>query len=320
MIDLSLSAEQREIVESAAELLREQAPVSRLRPGARPVDVHRLLAQWGWFGVGLPEEAGGLNLGLAEEALLYMEAGRFLLSPGVLATTLAARMAQTGLREALLAGERRAAMALPAGEDGWYCFDRGDAEVLVTLDGDRASLFPAAAFHGELVAGLDETVVMERGRLDLDQGLGAWPGSRAVLLTTAMLAGVARASCDLAVEYAKVREQFGQPIGAFQAIKHRCADMAMRAYAAEAQLMLAAASASDTPASAPFQITAAACTAIAAARANGAAAIQVHGGMGFTAECEAHLFLKRAHLLSRLIGGLEAQESWLLGCPAPEKG
>lgn len=320
MIDLSLTDEQGEIVAAAAALLAQEAPVSRLRPGAAQPDVHLALAAWGWFGVGLPEADGGLGLSVADEALLYIEAGRVLLSPSILAASLAARMAAPALRADLLSGRRRAAMAMPAGDGRFYGFDRGEAEVLVTIDHELAGLYPADAFRGTPTSGLDESVTMETGRLDLDRRLAAEPGDRGVLLVAAMLAGIARASCDAAVAYAKVREQFGQPIGAFQAVKHRCADMAVQAYAAEAQVRLAATAARDDVEHAAFQIAAAARTAMTAARANGASAIQVHGGMGFTADCEAHLHLKRSHLLGQLIGGRAAQDAWLLACAAPGKG
>jgi alkylation response protein AidB-like acyl-CoA dehydrogenase len=318
MIDLSLSDEQRELVDSAAGLLSERSPVSRLRPSGDHSDVHSLLADWGWFRVGLPESAGGLNLGIAEEALLYLEAGRFLLSPSVLATTLAAGLAAADLRVPLLDGSRRAALVMAAGENGAYCFDRNNAALLVMIDTDGVALFPVDAFRGEPVAGLDESVAMEKGRLDRQICLSRESGQRAVLLTAAMLAGIARASCDLAVEYAKVRQQFGQPIGAFQAVKHHCANMALYAFSAEAQVRMAAASVADPVGSRVFQLAAAARTAMVAARTNGATAIQVHGGMGFTAECAAHFYLKRSHLLSELIGGLERQEAWLLSCAAPQ--
>jgi alkylation response protein AidB-like acyl-CoA dehydrogenase len=318
MIDLSLSVEQREIIDSAVAVLEEHCPVSRLRSVGKPADVHPLLAEWGWFGVGLPEEMGGSNLGVAEETLLYLEAGRFLLSPTVLATTLAARLVESPLRSALVEGREHAAMVMLVGEESAYCFDRGDAQVLIAIDTNEISLFPATAFSGERISGLDESVVTEKGRLNACQRLAVETGHRGVLLTAAMLAGIAKASCDLAVDYAKVREQFGQPIGAFQAVKHRCADMALGAYAAEALVLTAAVAARDDVENSPFQIAAAARTAIVAARTNGASAIQVHGGMGFTAECAAHLYLKRSHLLSCLIGGLPTLQAWLFACPVPE--
>ncbi len=318
MIDLGLSDDQRQIVDGVVALLQENCPVSRLRPSAAPSDVHRRLAEWGWFGAALPEHDGGLGLGVAEEVLLYFEAGRFLLSPSVLATTLAARLTGGDERKALCAGDRRAALVLSLGGDEAYCIDGAGAQVLIAIRTDEIVILPAEAFSGEPVVGLDETVALERGRLDHGLRRGGERTHVGVLLGAAMLAGVSRAVCDLAVDYAKVREQFGQPIGAFQAIKHLCADMGLNAYAAEAQVKAAAAAAASTPRDAAFQIAAAAATAMAAARANGSIAIQVHGGIGFTAEADVHVYLKRAHLLSGVLGGLEEQHRWLLNCPPPQ--
>lgn len=317
MIDLSLSDDQRQMVESAVGLLEEHGPVSRLRPGGKPIDLQRELAAWGWFGVGLPQEHGGLGLGVAEETLLAFEAGRFLLSPTVLATTLAARLCADERLPELLSGATRAALAL-AGTGFVRVFDRGDASLLVVFDAGDVWLAPADAFHGVAVLGFDDTLSMEKGVVRQAARLAARPGASARLLVSAMLAGIARASCDLAVEYAKVREQFGQPIGAFQAIKHMCADMGLRAYAAEAQVKMAAAAAGDVPETAAFQIDAAALTALRAARDNASDTIQVHGGIGFTAECDAHFYLKRAHVLGQVLGGLEACRSGVLAHASPE--
>lgn len=311
MIDLGLNDDQRQMVGSVVSLLEEMSPVSRLRPGGRPRDVQRDLAGWGWFGVGVSPERDGLGLGIAEEMLLAFEAGRFLLPPAVLATTIAARLCDDAHLPGLLSGDRRAALAL-AGADGACAFDREGASLLVVLDGDEVQLMAADGFHGRRVTGFDETVATERGDIDRTSRLAAEPAMHSRLLIAAMAAGIARASCDLAVDYAKVREQFGQPIGAFQAIKHICADMGLRAYAAEAQVKMAAAAAADAPASAAFEIAAAALTALRAARDNASDAIQVHGGIGFTAECDAHLYLKRAHLLGSLSGGLDASRKDVL--------
>jgi alkylation response protein AidB-like acyl-CoA dehydrogenase len=320
MIDLGLSDEQRNIAEGAATLLRDHSPVARLRNTGGDQQVRQRLADWGWFALGLPEAAGGLGLSIAEEALLYFEAGRVLLSPSLLATTLAAGLVEPALRGELTTGGRSAAFAIAAGEGRTYCLDRGDAAVIVMIDRDEMLVYSADAFAGEAVVGLDETLATEKGRLDDRPPLARAPRERALLLVAAMLAGIAKASAELAVDYAKTREQFGQPIGAFQAVKHRCVDMGLLAFAAEAQLLMAAACAAERREDAPFQIRAAVHSAIHAARSNGAAAIQVHGGMGFTAECDAHRFLKRTHVLTQAIGGLAPHAISLLACPAPVEG
>lgn len=315
MIDLSLSEDQRQLVDSVTRMLADRAPLLRSRAGASIADVHSDLAKLGWFGVGIAERRGGLGLGYAEEALLFFEAGRFLLPPSVLATTLAAHLCPEADLPGLLDGGTRAALAIVA-RTGTFVFDRGDAQLLLALEGDRIWLAPANTYAGDVIAGFDETLVTERGAIDGAACITRAGGGRARLLTSAMLAGIARASTDLAVDHASRRVQFGQPIGAFQAIKHICADMGLRAYAAEAQIRMAAALADHDAGGASHQIDATALTALVSARRNAEDAIQVHGGIGFTAECDAHLYLKRAHLLGRAIGGLEACRHGTLARPA----
>jgi alkylation response protein AidB-like acyl-CoA dehydrogenase len=133
-----------------------------------------------------------------------------------------------------------------------------------------------------------------------------------------MLVGIAEATRDMATAYAKTREQFGKPIGVNQAIKHRCADMAVAADAAVNQLLFAALSVQEERPDADFQVAAARVVADQAALTNARHNVQVHGGMGFTAECDAHLYVKRAHLLGRTFGGLRGAQADLLAQPAAQ--
>lgn len=320
MIDLRADGEQRQIMESAAALLEASAPVSRLRDGTSGGDVHAVLAGWGWFGVGVPEPRGGIGLGIAEEVLLHFLAGRHLTPVSALASTLAAAIAAPEACAELLAGRRRAALAFSARDGRFFVVDREDAAELLLIEPQAVSLLPATAFAGRPIDAFDEQAKIEAGRLDLGRVVARAPAERALLLIAAMLAGMAGACRDLAVDYAGVREQFGQPVGAFQAVKHLCADMGLRAYAAEAQVKLAGATLADTPDAAPFQVAAALATAITAAIENAEAAIQVHGGIGFTAECDVHVFLKRAHLMTRAAGGRSLQLAALLAFDPPRLG
>ena len=120
----------------------------------------------------------------------------------------------------------------------------------------------------------------------------------------------------MAVDYAKLREQFGRPIGAFQATKHRCADMAVRAEAAWCQTVLAALAAARGQTDAGFHAAAASIVAARAAIDNAEQNVQLHGGIGYTMECDAHLYLKRAHLLERTLCGVRAGQKRLLAEPA----
>jgi alkylation response protein AidB-like acyl-CoA dehydrogenase len=122
------------------------------------------------------------------------------------------------------------------------------------------------------------------------------------LLTAALQVGLASRLTELAVDYAKSREQFGKPIGSFQAIKHMCADMFVRTELARASVHFAAVTLDDAESDAGFSgsarrsVAGAKLLADEAATTNGRACIQVHGGMGFTWEVPVHFFLKRAWL------------------------
>jgi alkylation response protein AidB-like acyl-CoA dehydrogenase len=123
------------------------------------------------------------------------------------------------------------------------------------------------------------------------------------VLGAAQAVGVAEGSFRLALDYAMNREQFGKPIGAFQVIKHRLADAAARVEQARALVNLAAVRISEG--NAPARLGSAAWyLAVSNARANAHEAVLIHGAMGFTWECDAHLYLKRAQSLGELRMGL----------------
>ncbi|EUA51426.1 acyl-CoA dehydrogenase, C-terminal domain protein [Mycobacterium xenopi 3993] len=130
-----------------------------------------------------------------------------------------------------------------------------------------------------------------RHRLDL---------GRAMVLSAAYLTGLAAAAAQAATEHAKIRVQFGKPIGVNQAIKHRCVDMAVAAEAAQAQSFFAAIALDSGRADALLQVLSAVIVAGKAAVDNAAAGIQVFGGIGYTFENDMHLYLKRAHVLRHL--------------------
>lgn len=145
-----------------------------------------------------------------------------------------------------------------------------------------------SALGGTLLAGGDEV-----DRL--------W--QRGVVLTAALALGVAGGAGDLATQYAKEREQFGRPIGGFQAVKHLCADMLVRTEVARAAVY-AAACALDGASDDDPAVAASVAKSVAgeAALANGKAGIQVHGGMGFTWEVHAQRYWKRAVTLDATFG------------------
>src|SRR6202044_774256 len=125
---------------------------------------------------------------------------------------------------------------------------------------------------------------------------------RGLALASAVLVGISQAVTDLAVEHAKNRVQFGRPIGVNQAIKHACVDMAVATEGALQQPLFGAISRRAGRADAEFQVRAAKVVSGRAAVDNAAHCIQVHGGMGYTDEHNAHLYLKWAHVLDHFFG------------------
>lgn len=328
MFDLIPSDEQAMIAESVRQFLADELPLERLRPNAKHSDAVRIrgaMAELGWFGIGIPSDAGGIGLGLVEEMLVQRECGRHLVSTSVLATVLAGHVAAEAgdgsLLAGLLAGERSAAMAVATGGDV-LAFDWSPGDLLLVWDMDQAALFPSEEFASpKAEQGLDDSLTLHRGTLGIalhriaaDQAL---IGLRANALIAARMAGLAGQACTLAVEYAKVREQFGKPIGSFQAIKHRCADMALRAEGAAHLVALACLKLQAGAPDAPLQVAAAKLKAGHAAHENGRAAIQIHGGIGFHAECDAHWFMKRAHVYDQLGGNMELQAQRVFSAPSP---
>ena len=330
MWDLIPTEEQAMIEDSVRQFLADELPLERLRPNAKQVDAARIrkdMASLGWFGIGIAAEAGGMGLGLAEEMLVQRACGKHLASTSVLAGVLAGHVAAAGgdsaLLASLLAGERGAALAIVAGSHV-LAFDWSPGDLLLVWDEAQAALFPSEAFASpEGQKGLDDSLTLHRGALSPSAALHcigvdkAAIGQRANALLAARLAGLAEAATELAVAYAKVREQFGKPIGAFQAVKHRCADMALRA---EAAGHLAAFACLKLEAGAPdaaLQVAAAKLKAAHAAHENGRAAIQIHGGIGFHAECDAHWFMKRAHVYDQLGGNMDVQAQRVFGAPSP---
>jgi alkylation response protein AidB-like acyl-CoA dehydrogenase len=315
MIDLLPDETQRTLAESFAEILAAEAPLSRLHgdpQGDRALI--RQLATLGWLGLGLPEARGGLGCGATEEILLMREAGRRLIGPGLAATMLAAHIAEDG--GPFVRGERFAAIAIPDGDGGHLLLDDAHADAIVAVSGGGVELVErhCVANRTETRA-IDDSVALARAALQA--GGDIRPAGRLTLWSAAVLTGMAEAARDMATGYAKLREQFGQPIGAFQAIKHRCADMALRCEAAWSQTVFAALALDAARDDADFQLAAARLVAGDAALANARGNVQIHGGIGFTEECDAQLLVRRTQLWLNIGGGTRMHQRALLAAPAP---
>jgi alkylation response protein AidB-like acyl-CoA dehydrogenase len=345
-MDLLPSAEQDEIVGVVAGFLRTELPIQSIRERRNeptPVDP----ATWakcgdlGWFGLGLSESLGGVGYGMAEEVMLFRELGRHLASGPFIGSVLGARIAALAgaveLCALILSGAASVGIAERRSGDDVVgstvsgSFDLIDAvgasHVLVYAgNGNGVALVEAAALGSpESLHCIDPGVRLSRVELVSVPVIARVSGNdadaivlRGTALVAAMLTGIAEATGVMSAEYAKVREQFGKPIGVNQAVKHVCADMATRSEAATSQLFFAAASIDDARADAAFQVEAARIIASDAAIENATHSIQVHGGMGYTFEHDANLFLKRARVLDRIFGENSHHLATLISLPSAE--
>jgi 3-oxochol-4-en-24-oyl-CoA dehydrogenase len=290
------------------------------------------LADLGLFGVAIPEDRGGAGGSIEDLCAMVEEAAKALVA-GPIATTALATLVidDPELLAALATGERFAGVALEGdvrfdGETSLasgtlpWVLGAADGAVLIVPAGGKSLLvdtgsdgvevepLPASDFSRPLarvvLTSAPATVIGESEQRVTEL---------AATVLAAEAAGITRWSLDTAVAYAKVREQFGKPIGSFQAVKHLCAEMLCRAEQAEVAAADAA-RASAEPDQAQFSIAAAlaASIGIAAAKANVKDCIQVLGGIGCTWEHDAHLYLRRAHAIGRFLGGLQGgSERWL---------
>jgi alkylation response protein AidB-like acyl-CoA dehydrogenase len=298
------------------------------------------LAEQGVLGLHLPDEDGGQGYGLPELAVALEELGRALVPGGFLPTVLAsAALAAAGVTGKLLVGladgSKTGAVALTAGLTGNTGPDGGliiSGESGPVLGGTIADLVIAAVqtAEGETWVAVDATTVQVTALESLDltrqvaqlraEGV-AVPADRllprlsradvsslAAILFGAEACGIAGWAVHAAAEYAKIRHQFGRPIGQFQAVKHRCARMLTAAEQAAAAVWDAAraeaAGRGDEEASRQREFAAAVAAVVALDAAVSCAheCIQVLGGIGYTWEHEAHLYYRRAMSLRALLG------------------
>jgi alkylation response protein AidB-like acyl-CoA dehydrogenase len=268
-------------------------------------DSWRTLSNLGWLGVSAPAEIGGVGATFFDEVLLFREFGRHLTAGPVVGTVLGVRIALDGgfdeLAAELIAGNGRRSGLV----SGTYGYNLRPSDLGVVLTADGASLVEVSGYQATRAVDTSvELAHVERGKVIATvEGPGYF--DRALVLAAAMALGGAERTLDFTARYAVERTQFGKAIGSFQAVKHRCATMAVRCEAAFAQLLLAAQFVEARKEDAPFQARCSFLLSTDAATQNGEDAVQNLGGIGFTAEHEAHLYVKRAHMLRSCLGRRE---------------
>jgi alkylation response protein AidB-like acyl-CoA dehydrogenase len=332
-VDFDLSDDQVALRGAARDLLDGLASAPQVRShtdGADPYDrqLWAAMVEQGWLGVELAEEAGGLGLGAVESAVLLEEIGRHVAPVPFRSTALAlracARAGRDGAVQALLSGDHIACIAWARRSDAVTAANDGDDWVLTgrpdpVVDGPIAdvAIVPAQGPAGPALFAVSLTehgrperesamdLTRPLGWLHLDrtpaQYLGAADAVTALLdhgatFTAAEMLGSASTVLEMATEYAKERQQFGRPIGSFQAVKHRCADMLVDVEGMRSTVYWAAwCIGADDPDASIAASTAKTWCSDASKRVM-ASGLQVHGGIGFTWEHDLHFFLKRAQL------------------------
>jgi alkylation response protein AidB-like acyl-CoA dehydrogenase len=283
------------------------------------------LAELGWLGLHLPEAVGGSGYGFPELVVVIEELGRAMAPGPFVPTVIASAFIATAGSDTLQA------RLLPGLSDGSSLGGVGlDAEITVSAakaSGSAPAVLGAALAHILVLPAGEDVVVVDvkcdgvkvevplnldptrrTARVTLDGATcEVIAGGRRTLedigrlVIAAEATGIASECTQQAAEYAKVRVQFGRPIGMFQAVKHHCANMLVAAEMATAAVWDAARAAEEGGDQLRFTAAIAAALALPAADECAQLNMQVHGGIGFTWEHDAHLFLRRATALEAIV-------------------
>jgi alkylation response protein AidB-like acyl-CoA dehydrogenase len=319
-MDFDLNEDQREIKSVARELLGARSGWARVREAAVAGEydepLWREIVELGWPGIAVSEANGGQGLGIVELAVLLEELGYACAAVPFLSTAVAAaiidRHSDGDLVEhlpGLLRGETRVGI----GRTG-LIVDGADGPAALLVD--HGGLMGVDSAREPLVT-IDPT--RRFGRMREGQGfVGVWNHNTAedaaALFTTAVAAevvGVCQRALEMTLDYVKERRQFGVPVGSFQAVSHRCAEMLLHTESARSTAYYAAWAADADPDRLGEAAALAGAAAATAGREVTASAIQAHGGIGFTWEADVHWLYKRAEVDRALLGGSSVHHATL---------
>lgn len=312
-MNFDFTPEQVALREAARDLFARESPPSRLRAvwdaeGARDGGVWKAITAAGIAGLTVPEALGGQGGDLVDLVGVLEEAGRAalpepLLDTAAIAAPVLARAGDDVRLAAIAAGELTVAAQPHVGGPVLH----GDADVLLAPAGDDLRVLERGDVRLTPVTASDRALAVR----DLAEPTGGVvvPGARArfealgAAATAAFLNGVSLRLLEMTLEHAKSRVQFGVPIGSFQAVKHRLADMHLALESSRPAAWYAAyALARDLP-DAPLAASVAKAAAAEAHAMINREALQLHGGIGFTWEHDLHLWLKRGLVIAACFGG-----------------
>jgi alkylation response protein AidB-like acyl-CoA dehydrogenase len=327
-MDFGLTDDQREIQRTARDLLAGRATPARVREHAeaRTVDeaLWRELSELGWPGIAVSEQYGGQGLGQIELSILCEELGRSLAPVPFLPSALAATVIeQSGVQEqcerwlpGLASGETIGALGAVVDGVAELVIGGAAAQVLVLVDEDGNGVVLSAE-DAEItpLEAIDPT--RSAARVSVPDGAGDSLGDvcvglgRSLISVSSELVGVCERALEMTVAYVKDRKQFGVPVGAYQAVSHRCAQMLLDTEKARSTAAFAAWTADADPERLAEAAAMAKAAASDAGREVTAGAIQMHGGIGFTWEADVHWLYKRAQLDAALLGGAKRHRAQL---------
>ncbi len=306
-MDFDLTDDQKEIKRVAHELLADRSPFAKVREAAEAGEydggLWRELIELGWPGIAVAEEHGGQGLGAVELAVLLEELGYACAAAPFLSTAVAAAVIQaTGTPEqqarwlpGLASGELTAGIG-----SADLAADAAGAAVVVLIDEGDAVLIDAP--EAQTLTSIDSTRRFATVRGD-GEPLGSGAVQRIHAALAAEVVGVCQRALEMTLEYVKDRKQFGVPVGSFQAVSHRCAQMLLHTESARSAAYYAAWAADADPGLLPEAAALAGAAAADGGREVTASAIQAHGGIGFTWEADVHWLYKRAQLDAAMLGG-----------------
>ncbi|HWI75397.1 MAG TPA: acyl-CoA dehydrogenase family protein [Baekduia sp.] len=311
-MNFDFTEDQHEIKKTARDLLGSRSSLAKVREAAESKSYDSAL--WselialGWPGIAIAEEHGGQGLGAVELAILAEELGYAVAASPFLSTVMAAEAIGAGGTAAqqaawlpgLASGEITGALGNASGLVG-----DADAAAVIVLVGDDgvARVLPRADADVTVVDSIDPTRraarVSGEGEPLADSEAAV---DRATIPVAAELVGVAQRALELTLAYVKDRKQFDTPVGAYQAVSHKCAQMLKDTEGARSATYFAAWAADAEPERLPEAASLAKAAASDGGRDVTASAIQAHGGIGFTWEADVHWLYKRAQVDAALLG------------------
>lgn len=317
-MDFDLTEDQKEIKSTARSLLEARSPWNKVREasesGAYDDALYKEVSELGWPGIAVAEEHGGQGLGAVELSVLLEELGYAVAASPFLSTAAAASIIQAhGSSDqqskwlpGLASGEQTAGIGTRD-----LAADAADAAVIVLISDDGSleliDRSNADVEDRQTVDGTRRTARVTGGDGEPLEGTA----DRFYAAVAAEVVGLSQRALDMTLEYVKDRKQFGVPVGSFQAVSHRCAEMLRYVESARSTAYFAAWAADADPERFPEAAALAGAAAADGGRETTASAIQAHGGIGFTWEADVHWMYKRAQLDTQLLGGARRHRATL---------